>query len=107
MSIKAMNAVFEHSEARLGSRLVLLAIADNADDFGVAWPGVKRLALKAKMSERAVQYALEDLRQLGELIVYMRKSPWGTNIYVVRLPGLLPIELGVTQILHHLKQRRA
>lgn len=100
-----MNAVFTFSESRLGSRLVMLAIADNADDHGVAWPGVKRLAEKAKMSERAVQYAFEDLSGLGELVIHLRRSPYGTNLYVIRLPGLLPVESGVTQILHHLKTR--
>lgn len=105
MSVKAMNAVFDHSEARLGSRLVMLALADNADDYGVAWPGVKELARKAKVSERAVQYAIEDLSLLGELVIYLRKSPWRTNLYVMRLPGLLPIELGEAQILRHVGKR--
>lgn len=105
MSVKAMNAVFDHSDARLGSRLVLLAIADNADDYGVAWPGIKELARKAKLSERAVQYAIEDLSALGEVVVYLRKSPWRTNLYAMRLPGLLPIELGETQILRHVRRR--
>jgi hypothetical protein len=107
MSVKAMNAVFEHSESRLGARLVMLAIADNADDHGIAWPGIKTLANKAKVSSRAVQYAIEELAGLGELVIYLRKSPYGTNLYVIRLPGILPVQLGETQILRHLKTSRS
>lgn len=106
MSVKAMNAVFEHSQARLGARLVLLAIADNADDYGVAYPGVKSLAGKARISPRAVQYALDELSGLGELLIYARKSPYGTNLYRITLPGILPLQTGEAQILRHLRERR-
>jgi hypothetical protein len=40
------------------------------------------------------------------LVIYLRKSPYGTNLYVIRLPGILPMQLGEAHILRHLKDTR-
>lgn len=50
--------------------LVLLAVADYAYDDGTnAWPSVKLLAEKSRMTERAVRFILARLEADGELIV--------------------------------------
>lgn len=89
MSVQAMAAVWQHSKARHGSLLVLLAVADHAKADGTgAWPAVETLATQARLSERAARDALRDLERLGELITHPGKGPRGTNLYDVILPGL-------------------
>jgi hypothetical protein len=86
MSIHVMSMVFKHSQATLGSRLVLLAIADNANDHGLCWPSVNLLAEKSLMSERNVQYALQKLIELGEFEITRRYRE--TNVYRIKLKGV-------------------
>ncbi len=87
MSVEALTRVFAHSEARLGARLVLLALADCAHDDGTnAYRSVKTLAEKTRMSQRAVQYALRLLERTGEITATGR-SKYGTTIYAIRLGG--------------------
>lgn len=81
MSVKTSTWVWHHSQATHSARLVLLALADYAhDDGGNAFPSVTTLTKKTKLSRRAVQVALRDLEEMGEI----RKTgihASGTNIY--------------------------
>jgi 5-methylcytosine-specific restriction endonuclease McrA len=47
----------------------LLAIADNAKDSGVAWPGIDYLASKTRVSRRTVIRLIKTIEDSGELIV--------------------------------------
>lgn len=68
MSIRAVERVWHHSEAKGSNLLVLLAIADNfSDDTGIAFPSVKHLAQKTRLSERTVRYCLDVLLASDEL----------------------------------------
>ena len=69
MSFKVTNWVWSRSESRNGARLVMLALADRADDNGQAWPSVDDLAERTKLSPRAVQKAIANLVEIGELEV--------------------------------------
>ncbi len=85
MSIGVMTRVWEHSRASHGNLLVLLAIADFADDRGRAYPSVPTLERKSRLSERGVQNALKALVALGELRIVPGAGPNGTNLYTVTL----------------------
>lgn len=79
-----MTWVWEQSKAEGLDRLVLLAIADNANDQGGnAYPSVQTLRLKAKISERTVQRAVRRLVELGELRVRAGAGQNGVNVYTV------------------------
>ncbi|GGQ83486.1 helix-turn-helix domain-containing protein [Streptomyces flaveolus] len=69
MSFKVTNWVWARSESRNGARLVMLALADRADDNGFCWPSIDDLAERTKLSPRAVQKAIAVLAELGELDV--------------------------------------
>lgn len=88
MSIAVTRAVWERSRARGGARLVLLAIADFADDKGEAWPAAPTLAAKCRMSKSTVFEALAELRRIGELEIDVRRGPHRCNRYrvIVRNP---------------------
>jgi hypothetical protein len=65
-----MAWVLRNSKATLGSRLVLLVLADYADEEGGScWPSVKTIARETLLSERQVQYNLRHLAQIGEIAV--------------------------------------
>lgn len=89
MSIEVMSLVWKSSQHRGSSLLVLLAIADFCHDDGRgAWPSVKTLAVKARLKERAVQYALADLESSGELIVQRKAGPRDVNLYEIQVDKL-------------------
>jgi hypothetical protein len=69
VSFKVTNWVWSRSESRNGARLVMLALADRADDNGCAWPSIDDLAERTKLSPRAVQKGITSLVELGELEV--------------------------------------
>lgn len=68
MSVRVMSDVFQHSRSRGTDRLVLLAIADSANDHGCeAWPSMTTLASKAGVDRRTVARSIKRLCELGEL----------------------------------------
>ncbi|GGT43563.1 helix-turn-helix domain-containing protein [Streptomyces purpureus] len=69
MSFKVTNWVWANSQSRNGARLVMLALADRADDNGCAWPSIEDLADRTRLSPRAVQKGIASLVELGELDV--------------------------------------
>lgn len=64
-----MSRVWETSCAKEGDLLVLLAIADSANDGGEAWPSIETLAAKARLNRRHVFRILKRLEDMGELEV--------------------------------------
>jgi hypothetical protein len=48
-------------------KLILLSLADQANDDGIAWPSVKSITKKTGMSERTVFRHLSDLEKLGHI----------------------------------------
>lgn len=63
-----MSWVFDHSESTLGTRLVLLSVANHADKHGRnAWAAVGTYAEEAHLSVRQTQYALRSLVEIGEV----------------------------------------
>jgi len=68
MSIKIMNWVWEYSTAKGSELLLLLAIADAADDQGRnAFPSISTLSGKTRMSRRTVQRLVVKLESDGHL----------------------------------------
>lgn len=67
MSIKAMTWIWDNSEAQGTELLCLLALADYANDEGECYPGIKRLAHRCRVGERAIQKVLRKLEEAGEV----------------------------------------
>jgi len=64
MSIRVMSSLWD-LELNPTVKLVLLALADCANDEGLAWPSIATLARKASVGERTVQRSLVEARALG------------------------------------------
>ena len=68
MSIRVMTSVWDDLRTQAHSELlVLLALADWANDDGYCWPTISALAAKARLSERAVQQILGRLTATGRI----------------------------------------
>jgi hypothetical protein len=95
MSIKVSTEVWQGSRHKSGNLLVLLAVADHADDQGTAWPGVRLLARKARLSQRHTRRCLNELVASGELEILPNRAPSGRTLYRIRLDKLDPDNLSV------------
>lgn len=67
MSIRVMTRVWDYADASGGELLVLLALADFAEDSGICYPIVATVAKKARLSERQAHRVLSDLTARGEV----------------------------------------
>lgn len=61
-------------------KLVLMALADNADDHGYCWPKMKTIAAKCSTSERTVQRTIKTLLAAGLLKKDARFSASGRQV---------------------------
>src|SRR5262245_33961314 len=88
MSVKALSWVWQNSKQKGGALLLELAIADFANDDGEAWPAIKTLATKARMSARNANYLIEKKLKPAGLRVKKNAGPYRTNLFQ------LPIQKG-------------
>ena len=65
MSIKIMTQVWETADSKGSELLLLLALADSANDQGVCWPSLPTLAKKTRMSRRYVIGLINSLVEKG------------------------------------------
>lgn len=91
MSVRVVSWVWEHSTRGGIDRLVLLAIADTADDTGTnVSDSIAALARKVGVDQRTVQRAVRRLKASGELRVVESAGGQASNQYVVVMPTRRP-----------------
>ena len=80
MSTIIMTACWPLQGMSPAQKAVLVSLADNANDDGVCWPSVARIAERTCLSERAVRNALRWLEQVHVLTAHQRagRSTWYT-----------------------------
>lgn len=77
-----MSWVWDNSRSTGADRLVILAIADAANDAGRdAYPSMATIARKANLDKRTAQRAVRNLQAMGELAVLENAGPHGTHRY--------------------------
>lgn len=74
MSVRIMSRVWESSPYRGNHLLVLLALADWANDEGWCWPLAQTLADKARISRATCFRVLDDLERDGVLVREQRRN---------------------------------
>lgn len=102
MSIDAITAVWKESGMKGSALLVLLALADYADDDFRSFPKLKTLAEKTRLSERQVQRILRDIEDEGELVTIQGPTLHSPNTYWIKVGGdkLSPGDTHVTPPRH-------
>lgn len=90
MSTNATTWVWKSAQAKGNDRLVLLAIADEANSHGEdAFPGIELLAYKTKLHRATVLRCIVRLEKAGELQVIrpVRRGIGHFNRYIVPCEG--------------------
>ena len=81
MSIRIMAAVFDLPDMGPTHRLIMLALADHADDAGRCYPSLARLARRTGLTDRAIRTNLRQLEYAGQIRVEKQAGPKGCNVY--------------------------
>ena len=93
MSTKYLFPVLEITEGLTANeKLVLIALADMADDKGVCWPAMKSLAGKSICSKRTAQRAIQNFEKMNLLTKYERPNDNkrnDSNLYQLHFMELL------------------
>jgi len=86
MSIKIMDKVFKDTDLDSNKKLIMLAIADNSNDQGYAYPSINTLVEKTSLSKPTVIKHLKELESLGLIMSQKRHRENGSatsKIYVI------------------------
>ena len=96
----SMLLMVEAMKLKVGNplrKLVLIKLADNANDKGECFPSVSYIAEQCEISERSVQNHIKQLEVDGLLKIESRKSENGlnkSNIYYLNFSGANPAPYG-------------
>jgi hypothetical protein len=94
MCIRIMSLVWGSAPHCGNQLLVLLALADWANESGVCWPSVATLAKKTKISKRSAQYIIRALQKEGYISIVEGGGRHRQNLYQISLQKLHPVENG-------------
>lgn len=89
MSVKALTWAFDRPIAG-NEKVVLLALADHADEKGVCWPSIAKLSERSCVAERTVQRILGKLAEMGLIEVIPQADEKGrssSNRYKLSMHG--------------------
>lgn len=97
MSLRYLVAAFAAQVGNPSRKLVLLKLADNANDSGVCWPSLQYVAEQTELSRDSVKRHIKDLEAAG-MIKITRRSEDGVNLpSVYELVGLHPFVSGKSE----------
>ncbi len=65
MSIDVMVEVWKYAPVKGGDLLVLLCLADHANERGTCWPSIPTLAERSRLEERQVYRIIKNLERKG------------------------------------------
>ena len=87
MSVRASTWAWSLEEVMGSEVLVLLALADQANDEGFCWPSQEKLAPKARQSVSTLRRSLRSLEKMGLLTTITRSSTRGrrSNLYLLHI----------------------
>jgi len=90
MSLYVTSYIWDHSQLSGTELLLVLALADQANDEGVCWPSMDTLAHKARMTGRSVQNLMPKLFESGEVVMLREAHGHVSRTYRVVVPARPP-----------------
>ena len=88
MSIEIMSYIWKYGPQNQSETIVLLALADYANEDGKCWPSIEGLQQKSRLSDRGVQKILRRLEEQGWLEIEYGNGRKNCNIYTIKTPNL-------------------
>lgn len=92
MSLDAITHVWKTSKQKGSALLMMLALADYADENGECWPSLTTLAKKTRMTKRNVQKLLDKLEASGDITKLLGEGcdtrSGKTNRYRINMQGV-------------------
>jgi len=116
MSLHYTSQAWKTPVTDFKAKLVLLKLADNANDQGVAWPHIETIVSDTSLCRSSVFRALDKLEELGlitrnrgrnEVVYQIQKCPTDTSRSVSQTPQkcLTDTSTGVSQTLTLTKEQ--
>lgn len=88
-----MTKVWDYCLDNHTQKLVLLALADNANDDGFCWPSMRTVATKCNLTEAGTRKTMKALVVLG-LLTIESGGGHSTNRYTINIEALNRAEIG-------------
>lgn len=88
MSIPALDWALDARTKNSGQKLVLIVLANYADEHGEAWPSQETIAAKGCMTSRAVRTHLAELEAqdlISQTHRYKKDGTFDTNAYKLHM----------------------
>lgn len=94
MSVKLMWSAMTVKAGSPTAKLILLKLADNANDKGECWPSLKNIAEHCEVSQKTVITNIKKLEDLGYVKKINRFNDKGktSNLYVITIAEGAPVE---------------
>lgn len=89
MSVHITSWAWKQKVKDAGAKLVLLKLADSANDEGICWPSKRLLAEECEMSKRTIRYKIEALTKAGFIGIEERlreNRSTSSNLYRILAP---------------------
>lgn len=83
MSWQATKAVWKHTQQTGYGKLLMLALAEYANENGRCWPSVETLATKIDVKPRSIKRLISQAEEAGELKIERNIGRGNTNEYVI------------------------
>lgn len=114
MSVHVTARVWKHKRVRGSDLVVLLRLADDADESGFCWPSVAALAEDCGLEERQLRRSLRALEEADEIAVVTGRGRGNVSAYMVltgldaptRVARLVALEQRATELNAMLRTRR-
>ena len=88
MSLEAMRWAWKTQILTRTQKIILLSMADRANDAGECWPSIRRLCLDTNCSDRTVQRSIKALEKLG--LIGCERVSGKTTVYKLLEAPLQP-----------------
>ena len=79
MSVQAITWALDYAAGSVTEKVLLLVLANYANEFGVSWPSQKTLADQTALGERTVRRVLADMERRGVIRRIIRRRGNGSR----------------------------
>jgi DNA-binding transcriptional MocR family regulator len=79
MSVQAITWALDYAAGSVTEKVLLLVLANYANEFGVSWPSQKTLADQTALGERTVRRVLADMERRGVIRRIIRRRGDGSR----------------------------